>query len=125
MKLFLDNALLQLKINYTKLICFTNKLILLQLKSLLIFTSTDIGLGIESMIIKNGLINKTLESNNLLSFFELNNGCICCTVKDSLLITLEQLILHKSKFDSILIECTGLANPGPIVSMFWSDSRWK
>ena len=80
------------------------------------------GLGIESMIIKNGLSKTQNQDSNLLSFFELNNGCICCTVKDSLLITLEQLILHKSKFDSILIECTGLANPGPIISMFWSDS---
>ena len=78
------------------------------------------GLGIESMIIKNGISQQ--KNDDMLSFFELNNGCICCTVKDSLLITLEQLILHKSKFDSILIETTGLANPGPIISMFWSDS---
>lgn len=45
--------------------------------------------------------------SNLNNFFELNNGCICCTVKDNLLTTLEQLVLHSEKFDYILIETTG------------------
>jgi G3E family GTPase len=55
------------------------------------------------MIAKNGV-----DGGNISNFFELNNGCICCTVKDSLLITLEQLALHSQKFDYILIETTGL-----------------
>lgn len=76
------------------------------------------GLGIEGMIAKSGLNGESL--NN---FFELNNGCICCTVKDNLLSTLEQLIAHKQKFDYILIESTGLANPGPIISIFWADDE--
>jgi hypothetical protein len=59
-------------------------------------------LGIEKMIAKNGV-----DGTDLIGFFELNNGCICCTVKDDLLATLEQLVLHKSKFDYILIETTG------------------
>lgn len=74
------------------------------------------GLGIEGMIAKSGL-----NGENLNDFFELNNGCICCTVKDDLLSTLEQLVAHKQKFDYILIESTGLANPGPIISIFWAD----
>lgn len=40
-------------------------------------------------------------------FFELNNGCICCSVKEDLLTTLEQLVLHKDRFDYVLIETTG------------------
>lgn len=40
-------------------------------------------------------------------FFELNNGCICCSVKEDLLSTLEQLVLHKDRFDYVLIETTG------------------
>jgi G3E family GTPase len=44
---------------------------------------------------------------HLIGFFELNNGCICCTVKDDLLATLEQLVLHKDRFDYVLIETTG------------------
>ena len=52
------------------------------------------------------------------------NPCIeSCTVKDSLLITLEQLVLHKDRFDYILIETTGVANPGPIISIFWLDDE--
>jgi len=74
------------------------------------------GLGIEGMIAKSGLNGESLND-----FFELNNGCICCTVKDDLLSTLEQLVAHKQKFDYILIESTGLANPGPIISIFWAD----
>lgn len=74
------------------------------------------GLGIEGMIAKNGLDNSSLEG-----FFELNNGCICCTVKDDLLVTLEQLVLHKDRFDYIIIETTGVANPGPVISTFWTD----
>lgn len=74
------------------------------------------GLGIEGMIAKSGL-----NGENIDSFFELNNGCICCSVKDSLVTTLEQLVLHKDKFDYIIIETTGVANPGPIISTFWAD----
>jgi G3E family GTPase len=76
------------------------------------------GLGIEGMIAKSGI-----DGENLNEFFELNNGCICCGIKESLLSTLEQLMLHKHKFDYIIIETTGLANPGPIISMFWTDDN--
>ena len=43
---------------------------------------------------------------------ELANGCICCTVKSSFLQALESLLLRRHKFDYILIETTGLADPG-------------
>eukprot|EP01034_Spumella_vulgaris_P026404 gene26404-32982_t len=46
---------------------------------------------------------------------------ICCTLKDDLITTLEQLIIHKDRFDYIIIETTGLANPGPVISTFWTD----
>ncbi len=75
------------------------------------------GLGIEGMIAKSGVDGKNLEN-----FFELNNGCICCTIKDSLLSTLEQLVLHRDKFDSVVIEATGMLNPGSLIATFWSDS---
>jgi G3E family GTPase len=54
------------------------------------------GLGIEGMIVKSGL-----DGSNIDNFFELSNGCICCTVKDSLVATLEQLAQHKDRFDYI------------------------
>jgi G3E family GTPase len=44
-------------------------------------------------------------------------------VKDDLIKTLEQLVLHKDKFDYILIETTGMANPGPLITSFWTDQQ--
>ena len=44
-------------------------------------------------------------------------------MKDNLVTTLEQLIIHKDRFDYILIETTGLANPGPVVSALWTDDQ--
>jgi G3E family GTPase len=76
------------------------------------------GLGIEGMIAKSGVDGAQLDG-----FFELNNGCICCSIKDDLLTTLEQLVLHKDKFDYVIIETTGVANPGPVISTFWTDDE--
>jgi G3E family GTPase len=76
----------------------------------------SMGLGVESLIARSGVTGKNLDG-----FFELNNGCICCSVRDSLLSTLEQLSKHSDKFDYILIEMTGVANPGPVISSFWVD----
>ena len=45
--------------------------------------------------------------------FEMNNGCICCTVRGDLIRILGNLMKRKDKFDYILIETTGLADPGP------------
>jgi G3E family GTPase len=76
----------------------------------------SLGMGIEGMIAMSGV-----DGADMSNFFELNNGCICCTVKDNLLSTLEQLVLHKDRFDYIIIETTGVANPGPVISVFWAD----
>ena len=45
--------------------------------------------------------------------FETNNGCICCTVRGDLIRILGQLMKRRDKFDYILIETTGMADPGP------------
>jgi G3E family GTPase len=50
--------------------------------------------------------------------FEMNNGCICCSIKGDLIATLNRLMERHDKFDSILIESTGLASPGPIAQAF-------
>lgn len=57
--------------------------------------------------LQDGVDGSMLEDN----LFELKNGCICCTVKDDLVTTLEALLRRRSKFDYIIIETTGLANP--------------
>jgi len=50
--------------------------------------------------------------------FEMNNGCICCSIKGDLIATLNRLIERHDRFDTILIESTGLASPGPIAQAF-------
>jgi G3E family GTPase len=75
------------------------------------------GLDVESLIARDG----SDEAGNLQDLIELPNGCICCTVKDSLVSTLENLIEKKNDLDYILIEASGMANPGPIASVFWLD----
>ena len=56
---------------------------------------------------------------------EMSNGCICCTVRGDLLRSLFQLLEHKSKFDTLMIETTGLADPAPVVQSFFIDERIK
>ena len=79
-------------------------------------------LAIESLIARDGTSNDNNTKSNLISLTELPNGCVCCTVKDSLVSTLEKLIEMKGDMlDYIIIEASGMANPGPIASIFWLD----
>uniref|UniRef100_A0A3Q3W1P3 CobW C-terminal domain-containing protein n=1 Tax=Mola mola TaxID=94237 RepID=A0A3Q3W1P3_MOLML len=55
-------------------------------------------------------------------WLELRNGCLCCSVKDNGLKAIENLMEKKGKFDYILLETTGLADPGAVASMFWVDA---
>ncbi len=51
----------------------------------------------------------------------MNNGCICCTVRGDLIRILKNLMKHKQKFDYVLIETTGLADPAPVAQTFFVD----
>jgi G3E family GTPase len=55
--------------------------------------------------------------------FEMNNGCICCTVRGDLIRILGGLMKRKDKFDAILIETTGLADPAPVAQTFFVDDE--
>jgi G3E family GTPase len=57
--------------------------------------------------------------------FETSNGCICCTVRGDLIRILTQLRKRRNRFDSILIETTGLADPGPVAQTFFADDDLK
>ncbi len=57
--------------------------------------------------------------------FEMNNGCICCTVRGDLIRILETLKKRRAKFDSIIIETTGLADPAPVAQTFFVDDDVK
>jgi G3E family GTPase len=53
--------------------------------------------------------------------FEMNNGCICCTVRGDLIRIVGGLMKRRDKFDGIIIETTGLANPAPVAQTFFVD----
>lgn len=57
--------------------------------------------------------------------FEMNNGCICCTVRGDLIRILGNLMKRKERFDYIMIETTGLADPGPVAQTFFVDDEMK
>ena len=53
--------------------------------------------------------------------FEMNNGCVCCTVRGDLIRILSGLMRRKKGFDAIVVETTGLADPGPVAQTFFVD----
>jgi G3E family GTPase len=57
--------------------------------------------------------------------FEMNNGCICCTVRGDLIRILGNLIRRRDRFDHILVETTGLADPAPVAQTFFVDEEMR
>ena len=55
--------------------------------------------------------------------FEMNNGCICCTVRGDLTRIIDGLMRRKGKFDAIIVETTGLADPAPVAQTFFMDEN--
>jgi G3E family GTPase len=55
--------------------------------------------------------------------FEMNNGCICCTVRGDLVRILDGLMRRKGKFDAVIVETTGLADPAPVAQTFFVDEN--
>ncbi|KAJ3673112.1 hypothetical protein LUZ60_006486 [Juncus effusus] len=75
-------------------------------------------IGVERAMINEGEGGALVEE-----WVELANGCVCCTVKHSLVQALEQLVQRKERLDHILLETTGLADPAPLVSILWLDDQ--
>ncbi len=57
--------------------------------------------------------------------FEMNNGCICCTVRGDLIRIINGLMKRRGKFDGIIVETTGLADPAPVAQTFFADEDVK
>jgi G3E family GTPase len=57
--------------------------------------------------------------------FEMNNGCICCTVRGDLIRILSGLMKRRDRFDGIIVETTGLADPAPVAQTFFVDEDVK
>ncbi|KAF1320971.1 Cobalamin synthesis protein, partial [Globisporangium splendens] len=75
-------------------------------------------IGVENLIAKDGANGQVFDD-----FYELSNGCVCCSVRDDLVNTLEKLLTRRDRFDYILVETTGMANPGKVASVFWVDDE--
>lgn len=57
--------------------------------------------------------------------FEMNNGCICCTVRGDLIRIISNLMKRRNKFDHLVIETTGLADPAPVIQTFFMDEDMR
>lgn len=55
----------------------------------------------------------------------LNNGCVCCKIRGDLVRTLHAILRRPERFDAILVETTGLADPGPVLQSFFVDDELK
>jgi G3E family GTPase len=55
--------------------------------------------------------------------FEMNNGCVCCTVRGDLIRIIDGLLRKRGRFDGILVETTGLADPAPVAQTFFMDDN--
>jgi G3E family GTPase len=66
-------------------------------------------------------IDNDLVVNAEEEIFEMNNGCICCTVRGDLIRILAGLMRRKSRIDGIIVETTGLADPAPVAQTFFVD----
>jgi G3E family GTPase len=77
----------------------------------------------DSADIEKALIKEPEEGTAapLADWIQLENGCICCSVKNDMVKALESLLQQRQQFDYILIETTGLANPGPVAAALWTD----
>ena len=82
--------------------------------------------GMKFAIIENefgevGVDEKVLLESAEEEMIEVMNGCICCTVRGDLVVTLKKLYKKIDKFDGVIIETTGLADPAPVAQTFFVD----
>jgi G3E family GTPase len=81
--------------------------------------------GLRIAVIENEFgqvgVDQELVINADEEILEMNNGCICCTVRGDLIRILGSLAKRRNKFDRVLIETTGMANPGPVAQTFFVD----
>ena len=66
-------------------------------------------------------IDTELLTHSSEELFEMNNGCVCCTVRGDLIRTVHGLLQRPQAFDAIIVETTGLADPGPVAQTFFVD----
>ncbi len=83
-------------------------------------------LGIDGDLLKSCQVcpEGEAETETVGNIYELTNGCLCCTVQEEFLPTMQQLLQNRDRIDSILIETSGLALPKPLIQAFrWQEIR--
>lgn len=82
--------------------------------------TADHGLRIAVILNEFGeiAIDNELVMNVEEEIITMNNGCICCSTRDDLVTTLEELMIRREAFDRVIVETSGLAEPGPVVMTF-------
>src|SRR5579872_4898578 len=82
---------------------------------------------IENEFGQENIDNEILVQDSKEQIVEMNNGCICCTVRGDLIVALANLAQKRQagelQFDRVVIETTGLANPGPVAQTFFIDDE--
>ena len=83
--------------------------------------------GLRIAVIENEFgeigVDQDLVINAEEEIFEMNNGCICCTVRGDLIRILGNLVKRRDKFDRVIVETTGMADPGPVAQTFFVDDE--
>ena len=75
-------------------------------------------MGIESAIVTDS------DGNIIPDFYELPNGCVCCSAKDDMILALENIInLGRQRIDAVVVETTGVADPCSVAELFWLDGE--
>ena len=80
----------------------------------------DPPLNIDAALVERGGAELSRTEEKLV---EMSNGCICCTVRGDLIRVLGNLMKRRDKFDYVLVETTGLADPGPVAQTFFMDDE--
>ncbi|KAJ1917892.1 hypothetical protein H4219_002936 [Mycoemilia scoparia] len=78
----------------------------------------------DSQGVDKSLVTKNDKGDTVEEWLDLDNGCLCCTVKDKGIKAIETLMEKRGKFDYILLETTGVADPGRIAGMFWTNEEF-
>lgn len=82
---------------------------------------------IENEFGEENIDNEILVSEQNENIVQMSNGCICCTIREDLRATLQDLVTRKRKgeihFDRVVIETTGIADPGPVAQTFFMDDE--
>lgn len=78
----------------------------------------DLGSGVESLILKSGLGS----AGAAAGYYELANGCLCCSQRDGLVTALSRIMRARERFDLVVVETSGVADAGAVARTFWTDA---